>query len=177
MSASRENSITLNSDIGRAGYTQNQDKAVIALFNHFLIDVLGFFSINDMKVDYLEDEVENMLMDYSIYMRDTNIPKNHQACLDDPNKDHMGYLKYTSLVEYLSKDINFLRKLVPNSDLFKDEEALADILGEKFKKGYHRRQQVKDNSFGQETKICLYCTARHGNSYFTPHFTNLINCE
>ena len=41
MSASRENSNALNSDIGRAGYTQNQDKAAITLFNHFLVDVLG----------------------------------------------------------------------------------------------------------------------------------------
>ena len=77
----------------------------------------------------------------------------------------MGYLKYTSLAEYLSKAINFPRRLVPNSEFVKDDEALADISGEKFKKGCHRSQQGKDNGFGKEKKIGLYCTARHSNSH------------
>ena len=59
----------------------------------------------------------------------------------------------------------------------KDEEALAEILGAKFKKGCHRIQQGKDNIFGQETKICIYYMARHCNSDFTPHWANLMNCE
>ena len=41
-----------------AGSTQNQDKAAIALFNLFLVEVLELVSINDMKMDDLGDEVE-----------------------------------------------------------------------------------------------------------------------
>ena len=73
------------------------------------------------------------------------------------------YFNCTSLAEYLRKAINFLRKLVPNSELLKDEEAPAEILGELFNMGCCKRQQVKDNIFGQETKIGLYRTARHSD--------------
>ena len=117
-----------------------------------------------MKVDDLEYKFENILMGYSLYFQDTNIPKNHQACLADPNRYPTDYLKYTRLAEYLIKAINFLRRLVPNSEFFKYEEALSEIPGEAFKKGFRKSQQGKDNSFGQETKIGLYCMARHGNS-------------
>ena len=50
-------------------------------------------------------------------------------------------------------------------------------MGEKIKKGCRRRQQGKDNIFGQETKIVLYRTARRGNSNFNPHWNNLMNRE
>ena len=116
-------------------------------------------------------------MGYSIYIRDTNTPKNHQACLANTNKDPTGYLKYTSLAEYLIKAINFLRRLVTNSEFLKDDEALAEILGETFKKGCRRSQQRKYNSFVQETNIGIYCTERNGNSHFNLHWTNLMNCE
>ena len=89
-------------------------------------------------------------MGYSLYIEDTNILKNRQACLSDHNKYPMGYLKYTSLAEYLRKAINLQRRLVPNSEFLKDEEALADILGENFNKVFRRSQQRKDNIFGQE---------------------------
>ena len=75
MSERRANISALNSDIGRAGSTQNQDKAAITLFNHFLFDVLISVSINDMKMDYLEDEVENIFMWCYLYNQDTNITK------------------------------------------------------------------------------------------------------
>ena len=44
---------------------------------------------------------------------------------------------------------------MPKIEFLKDEAALAEILGEIFKKGFHRSQKGKDNSFGQETKIGL----------------------
>ena len=92
-----------------------------------------------MKMDDLEDEVEKKIMGYySLYIQDTNVPKNQQACLVDPNKYPMGYLEYTSLVEYLIKAINFLRRILPNSEFFKYEESLPDISGAIFKKGCRR---------------------------------------
>ena len=177
MSASRPNSSALSNDVGRAQATQNQDKAAITLFNYFLVEVLGSVSIDDMNTDDLEEDAENILTGYSLYLRDTNIPKNHQACLADPNKEPTGLLIYTGLTQYLSKAINLVRKLVPNSEFLKDEVAVADISGANFKRGCHRSQQGKDDSFGQETKIGLYRTARHGKSQFTPHWTTRMNCE
>lgn len=177
MSASRSNSSALSNNVGRAPSTQNQDKAAITLFNYFLVEVLGSVSIDDMNTDDLEEDAENILTGYSLYLRDTNIPKNHQACLADPNKEPTGFLMYTGLTQYLSKAINLVRKLVPDSEFLKDEDAVADISGAKFKKGCHRSQQGKDDSFGQETKIGLYRTARHGKSQFTPHWTTRTNCE
>ena len=97
MSASRENRSTLKSDIVRSGSTQNQYKSAITIFNNFLVDVLGSVSINYMKIDDLEDKVENILMGYYLYNRYTKIPNNHQACLADHNKDPTGYLKYTNI--------------------------------------------------------------------------------
>ena len=99
MSESRYNSSVLNSDIARARYTKNQDKAAISLFNHLLVEFLGLVSINDMKMYDLEDEVEKNLMGYYLYIQYTNIPKNHQACLANHNKDPTGYLKYALLSE------------------------------------------------------------------------------
>ena len=177
MSASRENIITLNSDIVRAGYNQNQDKSAIELFIHFLVGVLESFFINDNKMEDLEDEFENILIGYSLYIKDTNTPKNHQAYTANNNKDPTGHLKYIILAEYLRKAINLMRSFFPNRELSKDDEALADILGSNFKKSWHRIQQGKYNIFGQETKICIYYMARHCNSDFTPHWANLMNCE
>ena len=128
----------------------------------------------------LEDEVETIIMGYSLYIPDTNIPKNHQACLSDPNKDPTGYLKYTSLAEYLRKVINFMRRRVPKNEFLKDEETLAEISGGGgvgVKKVCRRIQQGKDNSFDQETNIGIYLTARHGNLNFTPRWNNLMNYE
>ena len=106
ISASRENSRALNSGTSKVGYTQNQDKSAITLFNRFLVVVLGLVSINELKIDDLKDDVEKILMGYSLYIRDTNIQKNHQACLADNKKYFMGYLKFISFTEYLIKDIN-----------------------------------------------------------------------
>ena len=78
MSASSANSSALNSNIVRSGSTQNQYKAAIILFNYFLVDVLGSVSINYMKIDDLEYEVQNILMVYSLYIWDNNISNNHQ---------------------------------------------------------------------------------------------------
>ena len=85
--------------------------------------------------------------------------------------------KYTSIAEYFSKAMNFLKRLLSNSKFLKGDEVLAEILAENFKKCFYRIQKVKDNSFGQETNIGLYCTARHGNSCFTHHWSNLMKCE
>ena len=95
----RTDTSALKSDIGRSRYNQNQDKSFLALFNNFLIDILGLVSINGMKMDDLEDEVEKILMGCYLYIQYTNIPKNHQACLANHNKDPTGYLKYTLLSE------------------------------------------------------------------------------
>jgi hypothetical protein len=175
--AATTNSTALGRDISRAGSTKNQDKSAIALFDHYLVNVLGLVSIDDMKKEDLEEDVENMLTGYSLYLRDTNIPKNHQICLANPDKEPTGYLVYTGLTEYLSKTINLLRKLLPDNEFLKDKDAIADISGAKFRKGCQRSQQKKDNSFGQETKIGLYRTARHGHSQFTPHWIFSMNCE
>ena len=78
MSASSANSSALNTNIVRSGSTQNQYKAAIILFNYFLVDVLGSVSINYMKIDDLEYEVQNILMVYSLYIWDNNISNNHQ---------------------------------------------------------------------------------------------------
>ena len=67
MSERRANRSALNSDIGRSGSTQNQDKSAITLFNNLIVDVLRLVYINDMKMDDLEDEVENILIGFSLY--------------------------------------------------------------------------------------------------------------
>ena len=119
MSASRENIITLNSDIVRAGYNQNQDKSAIELFIHFLVGVLESFFINDNKMEDLEDEFEKILIGYSLYIQDTNTPKNHQAYIANNNKDPTGHLKYIILAEYLRKAINLMRRFFSKQRVIK----------------------------------------------------------
>ena len=134
MPSIRSNSSALNSGIGRARSIQNQDKASIALLNHFIVDVCVSVSIDDMN--WMTYDIKlgkkwsiSFTFKTSTSLRTINlVSPNH-------NKYPMGYFKCTKLVEYLIKAINLLRRLVPNRKFLKYEEDLAEVSGEKLNKG------------------------------------------
>lgn len=168
----------LKRDISRADSTNQQDVPAFALFNHFLVNILGMCPLDDISDEDLDYDAENILTGYSLFLRNTNIPVNHQKCLADPTITVTSYLKYSSLTEYLGKIIVLLKKKLPENDFLKDKAAVDDISGIKFQKACKRKQQQKDDTFGHESKIGLYREARHGSKIgFAPHWTALTNCD
>ena len=90
-------------------------------------------------------------------MCNTNIPYNAAEVLANPPAEPpTNFLKYSTLKTYLSKAINLLRALIPRSDFWKDEEYLQNISGAKFEKACRRRQQLKNDNFGEVARIGLY---------------------
>ena len=150
----------LKRDISRADSTNQQDVPAFALFNHFLVNILGMCPLDDISDEDLDYDAENILTGYSLFLRNTNIPVNHQKCLADPTITVTSYLKYSSLTEYLGKIIVLLKKKLPENDFLKDKAAVDDISGIKFQKACKRKQQQKDDTFGHESKIGLYREAR-----------------
>ena len=99
------NAAAMDRDMGRADSTISQDKPAIKLFNYFLTHILGLPTLDEMDVSDLSDDLENIITGYSIYLRDTNIPRNHTKYLTDPNAVPTSYLAYSSLNKYLGKAI------------------------------------------------------------------------
>ena len=135
--------------------------------------------LDDMNIEQLDESVRNILTAYSYWLRDTNIPKHHETYLAHPDREPKGYLKHGSLKEYLSKAINLLRKLIPDSEFWEDEEYISDISGASFERGCKRRQLEKQDTFGEESKIGLYFKSRNtmGPTPYAPHWTFLISTE
>ena len=137
-------------------------------------------NIDNMELDVLNEECENILTGYSLYLSSTNIPHNHQQYLQNPNLIPTKFLEPSGLVNYLSKAINLFKKLLNtyNNEFLKDEMAVKDISGVSFTKACRRSKNNKDSNFGIESKIGLYRTARLGaSSSHPPHWINLMNCN
>ena len=126
--------------MGRAGTTIRQDEPAFRLLNYFLVNILGSVPIDHKTTTDLEEEAEDILTGYSVYLRDTNIPRYWERYLDNENKAPKGHMDFASLEKYLGKVKNLLQKLVPNIDFWKDEEAIKDITGANFKRGCKRSQ-------------------------------------
>ena len=77
------------------------------------------------------------------------------------------------------KAILLLKKLIKDNDFWQDEEGLTDISGVKLRKACKRSQQMKDDHFGQESKIGLYRVASKGRISISgaSRWVNLINCD
>ena len=83
-------------DLGRSLSTLRGYNSAISLFNHFLVNVLNETEIEDYEIERLDADVEDILRGYSMWLRDTNIPKNHgQARIE--NKQTTSYMNYTGL--------------------------------------------------------------------------------
>ena len=170
----------LSRDVGRAASTVDQDSPAISLFNYFLTEIMGLPPIEDMDLKSLEEDAENILTGYSNYICNTNIPHNHKQISSDRNVDPSnGYMKYTGLKEYLSKALNLLKKMVPDSEFWKDDDAVKDISGASFAKACKRAQTKKDYTFGQESKIGLYRASKFvGESTGrATHWVHMLNCQ
>ena len=171
------NSAALSRDIGRADSTIEQDKSAINLLNHFLVQILNMNEIDDIDIEELNEECENILMGYSHYLRNTNIPLYHKRFLKNPELIPTQFMTHSGLMNYLSKAINLFRKLLgTRNEFLNNEEAVQDISGVKFARACKRSQQGKDSTFGIESKIGLYRVARLGASG-CPHWINLYNCD
>lgn len=171
----------LAGDIGRADSTKGADASAMKLFDHFLIEVFGGVASSDLDPSYLEDGgIEQLGRAYAKWLADTNIPLNFEKYLNDSSLVPSKFLKYTTLSEYLGKALNLLEKICPDDPLWKDDGLRGEFSGSSFKKACQRSQQQKSDTFGQEAKLALYRTARHGDGETTaapPHWMNLVNVE
>ena len=76
-------------DLGRSLSTLRGYNSAISLFNHFLVNVLNETEIEDYEIERLNADVEDILRGYSMWLRDTNIPKNHgQARIENKQQRH-----------------------------------------------------------------------------------------
>jgi hypothetical protein len=117
--------------------------SAISLFNHFLVNVLNETEIEDYEIERLDADVEDILQGYSMWLHDTNIPKNHgQARIE--NKQTTSFMNYTGLKEYLSKTIIALNEVLPENPFLNDKSELDLISGAKFKKACKRSQMNKN---------------------------------
>jgi hypothetical protein len=109
-------------DLGRSLSLRGYNSA-ISLFNHFLVNVLNETKIEDYEIERLDADVEDILRGYSMWLRDTNIPKNQsQARIE--NKQTTSYMNYTGLKEYLSKTIIALKEVLPENPFLNDKSEL-----------------------------------------------------
>jgi hypothetical protein len=157
-------------DVGMATITAQGYASALSLFDHFLVKVLNEEKLVDMQLDELDADVEDILRGYSLWMRDTNIPKNH-AKARDKGEDTATYMAYSGLKDYLSKTIHELKDLLPDNAFLHDEDEIEPISGAKFEKACNRSQMGKSDTFRVESKIGLYRVA------CPPHWTFLINCD
>lgn len=164
-------------DVGMATITAKGYGSALSLLDHFLVKVLNEEKLVDMQLDELDADAEDILRGLSLWMRDTNIPKNH-AKARDKGEDTATYMAYSGLKDYLSKIIHVLKDLLPDNAFLHDEDEIELISGAQFEKGCKRSQMRKSDTFGVESKIGLYRVARYGpDATGTPHWTFLINCD
>jgi hypothetical protein len=164
-------------DVGMATITVKAYKSALSLFDHFLVNVLCESKLADMELDELDADAEDILRGYSLWLRDTNIPKNH-AGARDKGEVTATYMAYSGLKDYLSKTIQVLKDLLPDNQFLSDDNEIELISGVQFEKGCKRSQMRKSDTFGVESKIGLYRVARYGpDATGTPHWTFLINCD
>ena len=179
MSSSKEKvKLSYVRDLGCSISTFKVYNSAISLFNHFLVNVINEPELEDFKIEHLDADVEDILWGYcSMWLRDTNIPKNHVQARNE-KKETTSYMNYTGLNEYLSKTIIALKELLPDHPFLNDKRELDLISGDKFEKACKRSQMNKSDTFGVESKVGLYRVARHGkDTKGTPHWTCLINCD
>ena len=175
----RRRSDALSRDVSRARSTINVDDAAINLLDYYLVHVLNVDGINEIDLDLLNDDMESFLTGYSYYLQNTNIPQNHKRFVQNPDLVPETFMVYSGLKEYLGKAILLMKKLFPDNEFLKDDDAVSDISGAKFAKACKRAQSKskKDQTFGQESKVGLYRRARYGRTaaQFLPHWTFLVN--
>jgi len=116
--------------------------SALSLLDHFLVKVLNEEKLVDMQLDELDADAEDILRGLSLWMRDTNIPKNH-AKARDKGEDTATYMAYSGLKDYLSKIIHVLKDLLPDNAFLHDEDEIELISGAQFEKGCKRSQMRK----------------------------------
>ena len=90
--------------MSRANSTIAADASGIKLFDHFLVHVFGSVASAYLDPSYLEDGgLEQLARAYSMWLANTNIPKNFEKYLNDPSLVPSSFLKDTTLEGYLGK--------------------------------------------------------------------------
>ena len=118
-------------DISLSDSTKKGYKAALSLFDHFLVHVLHGSSLESFEVVRLNEEVEDILTGYSLWLCDTNIPKNYDGARDNNKKNDKqtstatSYMAYSGLKEYLHKTILVIKDILPNNSFLNDDEELA----------------------------------------------------
>ena len=123
-------------DVGISSMTAAGYKSALSLFDHFLVSVLNQTKLESIHVERLDAEVEDILRGYSLWLCDTNIPKNH----NNPNRENREgatYMAHSGLREYLGKTILVLKELLPDNPFLNDKDEIDLISGESFKKKVH----------------------------------------
>ena len=68
MSTATANNQVLSLDVSRAPSTVKQDDPAMVLFDHYLVNVAGFVSLNEMARDDINEDVEGLLTGYSLWL-------------------------------------------------------------------------------------------------------------
>ena len=127
-------------DISLSDSTRKGYKAALSLFDHFLVHVLHGSSLESFEVVRLNEEVEDILRGYSLWLCDTNIPKNYGGARDNNKKNDKqtstatSYMAYSGLKEYLHKTILVLKDILPNNSFLNDDEELDLISGKNLRR-------------------------------------------
>jgi hypothetical protein len=120
--------------------------------------VLDQPELKDMDAEQLDADVEDILRGYSLWLCDTNIPKNYGNARDEDKAELRTaklYMAASGLKEYLSKTILVLKEILPSHPFLFDEEEMSLLLGEKFERGCKRSHMLKSDTFGVESKVGL----------------------
>ena len=140
--------------------------------------VLDLSELDNISVESLDADAEDILRAYSLWLRDTNIPKNHAKARDKNVTPSPPCMVYSGLKEYIDKTINVMKEILPANAFLMDDEEIALISGKNFEKGCKRSQMSKSDVFGVESKVGLYRVARHPTiPGYAPHWTALVNCD
>ena len=169
-------------DLSISAMTKGGYQSALKLFDHFLTRVLDEPKLKDMVAEQLDADVEDILRGYSLWLRDTNIPKNYGNARDEDKEElptAKSYMAASGLKEYLSKTILVLKEILPSHPFLFDEGEMSLLSGEKFMRGCKRSHLLKSDTFGVESKVGLYRVARYGpdGAGGVPHWTFLINCD
>jgi hypothetical protein len=69
-------------DMSISAMTERGYRSVLKLFDHFLTRVLDEPELKAMDAEQLDADVEDILRGYSLWLHDTNIPKNYGNARD-----------------------------------------------------------------------------------------------
>lgn len=96
--------------------------------------VLDLSELDNISVESLDADTEDILRAYSLWLRDTNIPKNHAKARDKNVTPSPPYMVYSGLKEYINKTINVMKEILPANAFLMDDKEIALISGKNLRR-------------------------------------------